>query len=88
MIVGEARIREITSGTSTEVWSKFGDELFLDKREFERYVGDRKERSMLVLVLENASKYTTPLRRNKPITKAGEYMTRQMYDKLKKEQNV
>jgi hypothetical protein len=82
-IVGEAKIREIRRGTAAEIWSTFGNDLFLNKQEFDAYVGERKQRSMLVLVIGSPLRYADPLSRDKPLTMAGEYMTKQAYDRLK-----
>lgn len=82
-IVGEAKIVDISSGTLDQVWSRFAGSLFLSRSEFEAYVGERKQRRMLVLVLERARKYQFSLRLNRPVTMAGEYMTQETHDKLK-----
>jgi hypothetical protein len=81
-IVGEAKIMGIHSGTLDEVWKAYGNDLFLTRAELERYVGDRKARQMLVLVTENAKKYPTPVKLQWAVTKAGQYMTKELYERL------
>jgi len=81
-VVGEARIVEVGTGTVDEALARFGDDLFLTRPELEEYANNRKARRMLVLVLKDAKKYRTPLRLDKGLTMAGQYMTRAMYHKL------
>jgi len=87
-IVGEAKIVEITSGTIEEALAKYGEDLFLTRIELEDYAGDRKTKRMLALVLEDVKKYTVPLRPNKSVTMAGQYMTKSMYDDLRAKQRT
>jgi hypothetical protein len=82
-IVGEARIVEVDQGTPSEILTKHGDRLFLMADEFEEYVGERKGRKMLVLVVEGARKYANPLKLGKSLTMAGQYMTKEFHDQLK-----
>jgi hypothetical protein len=81
-IVGEAKITEITSGTMDEVWATFGEKIFLTRAELEQYVGDRKERRMLVIVLSEAKRFGTPLNLRRALTMAGQYMTRELLTSL------
>jgi hypothetical protein len=83
-VVGEARIAEIATGTIEEIIPRFGDEIFLTRDELEEYVGDRKTRSMLVLVLEALKKYTVPMRLGRSPTMAGMYMTKRMLKNTQK----
>ena len=79
-IVGEARIVEITQGTVDEVLARFGRDLFLTRSELEAYAGSRRGRRMLVLVLEDMTRYSLPLRLDRGITMAGRYVTKTMLD--------
>jgi hypothetical protein len=83
-IIGDARIVKMTTATAGEVSEKYADQLFLTADELEEYVGDRWEKSMLVLSLSNARKYHSPLKLPKYVTMAGQYMTRQWYESLTK----
>jgi len=83
-IVGEARISEVSSGTIEEVLSRFGDNLFLTRDELEEYARGRRAKKMLVLVAENAKRYTSPLKLNEGITMAGRYMRRELWRSLGK----
>ncbi len=93
-IVGEADIVGIDSGTFEEVWNKYGNALFLSHNELERYVSnekyaiDRKAKKMFILVVDRAKKYPKPLSFGRSLTMTGQYMTRQMYDELKKQPNT
>lgn len=86
-IVGEARILEVSAGNIEEVWSRFGHAIFLTRTELERYVGNRRTKKMLVLLVGRAERYATPLRLQKQITKGGRYMKsdflRQLIDQNK-----
>lgn len=82
-IVGEARIIQIGSGTMDEVLLKHGADLFLTPTELKEYVGNRRERGMLVLVLDGVRKYSTPLKADRPVTMAGQYMTKEIFRRLK-----
>jgi hypothetical protein len=82
-IVGEARIVDISSITADEVLSAYGDRLFLNSEEFREYVGDRHSKPMLVLILEGFERYSSPLKLDKSVTMAGQYMTKTMLDKAK-----
>jgi hypothetical protein len=81
-IVGEAKIIDIKSGTFDDVWSKFSNRLFLTRDELEKYVGKRKDSQMTVLVLDKIRAYSVPIVLQQPLTMAGQYMTRQMYERL------
>jgi len=83
-VVGEARIVGIESGTHAEVLTRYGDDLFLTPVEFEAYARDRRAKRMLVLVLEDVKKYAVPLRLNKGLTMAGQYMTREILGELRR----
>jgi hypothetical protein len=82
-IVGEARIVEITQGTVDEVLARFGRDLFLTRSELEAYAGSRRGRRMLVLVLEDMTRYSLPLRLDRGITMTGRYVTKTMLDDLR-----
>jgi hypothetical protein len=69
-------------GTLNAVWNQFGDRLFLARDELEAYVGKRINNQMAILVLKAARKYSTPLRLPYPLTMAGQYMTKELYQRL------
>jgi len=87
-VVGEARIVEIGAGTVEEVLAEYGEDLFPTRIELEEYAGDRKAKRMLVLVLGDVKKYAIPLRLDKSVTMAGQYMTKSMYDDLRAKQRT
>jgi len=84
-IVGEARITRIDTLRASDILSVFDDCLFLTRSEFEDYVGNRSDKKMLVLALEDAKRYPIPLRLSKSVTMAGRYMTREMYKQIRGE---
>jgi hypothetical protein len=87
-IVGEATIVDVGTATAEEAIARFGDDLFLAKEELERYVGARKEKRMLVLVVDRSKRYRNALRLEKPITMTGQYMTRNMHESLTSHDNL
>jgi hypothetical protein len=82
-IVGEAKILRVESIPASNAVSVYGTRLFLTQSEFEDYVGNRRDRSMLVLVLGDAKRYPVPMKLSKSVTMAGRYMTREMYLQLR-----
>ena len=84
-IVGEARINRVESVRASDAVAKYGARLFLTQLEFEEYVGNRGDKTMLALVLGDVRIYAVPLSLNKSVTMAGRYMTREMYLQLREE---
>lgn len=82
-VVGEAMIADVTSGRIEEMFVRYGDDLFLTRSELQEYAGTRKAKSMLVLVLQKVRRYTVPLRLDKSVTMAGQYMTKKMLENLR-----
>jgi len=78
-IVGEARIIKISSDMPDTVLATYGDQLFLTPNELREYVGERSSKKMLVLVLDKVKRYSVPIKLVKPLTMAGQYMTKMMY---------
>jgi hypothetical protein len=78
-IVGEAKVVRVESMPASSVMSVYGDKVFLNETEFKDYVGLRMDRTMLVLVLADPKRYSVPLKLDKSVTMAGQYMTREMY---------
>ena len=78
-IVGEATISEIGTATSDDLTKRYSERLFLSPIELDEYVGDRKLKKLLYLVLKNPRKYKIPFRLDKPVTMAGQYMTLEAY---------
>jgi hypothetical protein len=87
-LVGEATIKETETGTCDQVWERFGGRLFLTRRELEEYVGPRRERKMLVMVLSEAKRFPAPLNLRKALTMAGQYMTRELLASLRESLTV
>ena len=81
-IVGEAKIVDITDETLEEALWEISDRLFLTREELERYAGERGARKMLVCVVSDVKRYNTPLRFDRSLTMAGQYMTKRMYKSL------
>lgn len=85
-IVGEGKIEEIYFLTPSEALEKYGNRLFLNEEELQEYTLQRPSRNaskrMLVLVLSNLTRYSKPHRFRKPITVAGQYLTKAEYAEL------
>jgi hypothetical protein len=84
-IVGEAKILRVESISASDAMSVCGTSLFLTQSEFDDYVENRRGKIMLALILEDAKRYQVPLKLNKSATMAGQYMTREMYRKIRGE---
>ena len=79
-LVGEGIIKKIEFLTAEEVYDKYPDKLFLNKKELYDYCGElRKDKKMLTLLLDNIIKYEKDIYFNKPITMAGQYITKEQY---------
>ncbi len=81
-IVGEARIIRLESVRASDAVSMYGARLFLTQLEFEEYVGNRRDKTMLALVLGDVRRYAVPLSLDKSVTMAGRYMTREMHQQI------
>lgn len=85
-IIGEGRIDGIYCLTPNEALNKFGDKLFIDENELETYVLRQPNRTplkkMLVLALCKLTRYPEPKRFNKPISMAGQYITKAEYEQF------
>lgn len=58
-LVGEATVRSVTTGTPTDIWSKFHTNLGCTSDEFERYVGPAKE--VCAITLDDVFPYKQPV---------------------------
>lgn len=87
-IVGEGQIEKIEFLTPTEVLTKYGLKTFLDKDELTTYTFRQPKRDsskkLLVLVLSKIKRYRSPVKYWKPISMAGQYLTREEYMQLLK----
>jgi hypothetical protein len=87
-VVGEAVIDTIEFLTPDEVLEKYGCKVFLDKHELAQYMMRQPKRSpskkMLTLTLSRLRKYPLGVKYERPITMAGEYLTKEQYDQLLK----
>jgi len=85
-VIGEAIVRNIEFLTPDEALSKHGDKLLLSKEELANYTARQPTRTsakkMLVLTIDKATKYARPIRYPRPLTMAGEYVTREKYKSL------
>ena len=87
-IVGEGQIEEIEFLTPNEVLTKYGPKTFLNEDELTTYMLRQPKRDsskrMLVLVLSKIKRYRSPVKYEKPISMAGQYLTREDYMQLLK----
>jgi len=72
--------------TPDEAVEKYGNKLFLDPNELTAYTlrQPRREfsKKMLVLVLSRLKRYSKPKKFKRPITMAGQYLTKKEYTEL------
>ena len=87
-VVGEAMVRHIEFLTPDEALYKHEDKLLLTKEELANYTARQPMRTsakrMLVLTIDKVEKYARPIRYPRPVTMAGEYITKQKYESLMK----
>ena len=83
-LVGEASITSIEFLTPTEALERYDGKVFLNKAELMQYTSGRSpSKKLLVMVLSQPRKYAKAVKYWKPITMAGEYITEEVYKKLK-----
>jgi hypothetical protein len=87
-IAGEGVIQLMEFLTPFEVLEKYKEKVFLDKDELLEYAtrepGRELTKKLLVLVMSNVKAYSPRLKWTKPITMAGQYLTKEEYLKLRK----
>ncbi len=85
-IVGEGKIDEMLFLTPEEALQKYGERMFLNEKELSEYTLQQPRRDsqkkMLVLVLSGIRRYSEPRKLKKPITMAGQYLTREEYKRI------
>jgi hypothetical protein len=85
-IMGESVIEAIEFLTANEVLERYGQRVFLEEGELTNYTLRQPNRDcsrkMLVLVLSGFRKYSQPKKFMRPITMAGQYLTRKEYQQL------
>lgn len=88
-LVGEGVIAQIEFLKTEDVISKFGDRLFLSKKELEEYTKSQPSRSLskplLVLTFKEIHKYPKAIKYRKPMTMAGRYVTISEYNRILKQ---
>jgi len=80
-IVGEAKIAGVLLMKSEEIISRYGKRFFLKPEELLTYSRSRNS-PLVVFELEDIKKYSHPVSLRKSITMAGQYASKQMYDRL------
>lgn len=56
-IVGEAKIVSMAMADPPDIMAEYATQLFLTSDELDEYIGERRTKAMLVLVLTNVKKY-------------------------------
>lgn len=82
-IVGQGTITNIEKMRPKEVWTKYGNKIFLTKREYDSYVRissisgeERKSKKITAFVLKDLKKYEKPVIPTRYVTPAGRYLYR------------
>lgn len=85
-VVGEGVVENIEFLTPDTVISKYGEKTFLSRDELIAYTAQQPSRNsskkMLVVVLAKLKKYKKGIVYPRPITMAGEYLTKEKYKQL------
>ena len=80
-LIGEAQIARMRMMESEEIVSRYGKRFFLEPAELSAYSKSRR-RPLLVFELVDIRKYPRPVSLRKPVTMAGQYVSKPMYDKV------
>ena len=88
MIVAEAIISKIEFLTIDEIFKKYKNRTIAGLEALRIYSKGREEKKMLVLHLNNINMYKEPLPVSKPITMAGQYITKHNWERLIKNSEV
>lgn len=82
-LIGEGIIEKVEFLNPDAVLARYRRDLFLNDEEFQAYVRRSPSRTpskeMMTLALKKLKRYTTPMDYNRPITMAGQYLTREEY---------
>ena len=79
-IIGYSKINDIFFKTPTEINQQYIDEIQMDKIEFERYVKNRENKPLMVLILDRIIDFKKKISIDYPITMTGKYISK---DELK-----
>lgn len=91
-IVGEATIKSVGMMKLDEIYSKYGERVFITKEEARSYSRPLKDRrgggpyrdvTFLVLELEDVKKYDRVVKPRRFITVGGKYLTKQEYEDMR-----
>lgn len=91
VLAGEAKITKVEQLHPDVAWDRYGDRIFLNKEEYDKYVGvspiggeERKMKDVSVLSLSSFRKYDPAFRSPLSITPSGRYITTEMYNEITK----
>jgi len=89
LLVGEGTIENIEVLDTKTAWSRYYQQIFLTKDEYEQYVTtspttseNRKANIITLFTLKNLKAFKTPTKSTKPITPSGCYITKEEYKSL------
>jgi len=80
-IVGDARIHRLDFMTADQIVKGLGDRFFLTEIELDSYSNGRR-RPLLVFELHHFRRYITPIALKRPLTMAGQMVSRSEFDRL------
>ncbi|OKY78786.1 MAG: Hypothetical protein, DUF365 family [Candidatus Methanohalarchaeum thermophilum] len=81
-ITAKAKIEETTKLKPNKVWERYRDRLFQNKKEFNDYTKDRKNKKMLVLELTDIKELKETVEAPGNMTVAGLYVDKNMKQKI------
>lgn len=83
-IIAEAEVKNSESMKPSEVWEKYSGRLLQNRKEFDEYTENRRQKEMLILELENLRLLDKPVEvpTGKNMTVAGLYVDEKMRNKL------
>lgn len=83
-LVGEGEIENIFLMPVNDIFDKFEKELFLSREEIVSYAKSRLNKKVLVFKLSNLKKYNRPFLLDHYVTMAGEYISEEDYQQIRK----
>ena len=89
LLQGEAIVKQVEFLSPESIVSKYSSRLFISTRELQAYRANRpKERTLLVLSLTNATKFSKPIQLDKYITMAGQTLNKEEYKGILKKSRL
>ena len=84
IVIGESKIKKIELLSPKEIKDLYKSKLLIKIKDFNDYVGERVDKILLVLSIENIKIYNKPVKLNYSVTIGGKYIDNIEYNLWKK----